>query len=101
MFYQTLHYDDSTDLLYPPENSDAIPPILLSEHKDAVQSLKPNKAPGPDDLVSEMFQNRRKSLYQWLLTLLNTIIDKREKPKQLSTAKIITSFLQFDYQTKV
>ena len=95
-FYQTLYFDDSTDILYLPENPDAIPPILLSELTDAIKSLKPNKAPGPDDLVAEMFKHGGETLHQRLLNLLNPIIDKREKPKQLSIAEIITLFKSSD-----
>ena len=95
-FYQTLYFDDSTDILYLPENPDAIPPILLSKLTDAIKSLKPSNAPGPDDLVAEMFKHGGETLHQRLLNLLNTIIDKREKPKQLSIAEIITLFKSGD-----
>ena len=54
--------------------------------------LKRNKAPGPDDIVTEML----KHLVDKLLILYNKMIELRETPTQMRLSEIVTLFKKGD-----
>lgn len=50
-------------------------PILENEIISAIQSLKSNKAPGPDGLIGEFYKNGREHILPFLIKFFNYIFD--------------------------
>ena len=95
-FYATL-YCDNDDVIIPlPENNSPIPPIIKSEIQKAINMLKKNKAPGPDDIVAEMLKHGGDILVHKLLLLYNKMIEQRDTPSQMRLSEIVTLFKKGD-----
>lgn len=71
-------------------------PVTLDELQHAIKLLKPNKAPGPDSIVAEMFKHGGNSLHNYLLELINTMLSTRATPTHMQLTEIITLFKKGD-----
>lgn len=63
--------------------------ITVDEVIDSVDSLKPNKAPGPDGLTAEMLKVTRSVLVPLLWKLFNKILECRQFPEEWAKALIV------------
>ena len=64
----------------------------MKEVKRAIKTLKAEKAPGPDDLPSDILLNAGISLNAALTDIFEMIRQKRRVPKQWNNVKIKTLF---------
>ena len=95
-FYATLYFENDDVFIPLPENDYPIPPIIKSEVQKAINMLKKNKAPGPDDIVTKMLKHGGEILVDKLLTLYNKMIELRETPTQMRLSEIVTLFKKGD-----
>ena len=65
------------------------PPIMKDEVKNAIKTMKNNKAPGPDGITSEMIQSLEELGVDILTKLTNKIYDTGEIPEDLSKSIFI------------
>ena len=97
-FYQDL-YNSSTQQsehkIIPPRNPD-IPPILKREVEEALNDMKDNKAPGNDELTSDIIKQGGEEVIQQLVKLFNQILILQKIPKAWKEAKIILLFKKGD-----
>ena len=70
--------------------------ITLDEVKKVVESLKNNKAAGPDLIKNEMIKHSGKHFHKLLVKLYNHIFMGNEYPEVWKTSTIITSFKSGD-----
>ena len=94
-FYKDL-YDSKTSGKTNYQETDPVLPVTLDELQHAIKLLKPNKAPGPDSIVAEMFKHGGNSLHKYLLELINTMLSTRATPTQMQLTEIITLFKKGD-----
>ena len=76
---------------YVEERSDILP-ATYDELKQALNQLKKNKAPGPDNLTVELLLHGGDTLHKCLLKMINLIFEFRSIPSQLELTEIITLF---------
>ena len=67
-------------------------PITVEEVKRAIKTLKAGKAPGPDDLPTDILLNAGKSLIVALTDIFEMIWQEGQVPKQWNNVKIKTLF---------
>ena len=63
--------------------------ITMGELKNAIKSLKPNKAVGPDGIPNEVYINAGQDHLEYLLKIFNTVTRDKEIPPQWKTGEII------------
>ncbi|CAF1440577.1 unnamed protein product [Rotaria magnacalcarata] len=61
---------------------DEMPPILISEVRTAVQSLKADKAPGPDGITNEALKFGGYELWKIIAKLFNECLENEDIPTQ-------------------
>ena len=97
-FYQDLYNDISSDPDYniQCDTELEIPPILLSELDYGVKNLKSGKAPGIDNVFSELIKLGGDPLKHALLKLLNLIISTFKIPSNFQQSIIVLIFKKGD-----
>jgi exonuclease III len=71
--------------------SQLINPISLKEVEDAIESLDPNKAPGPDGLSGWFFKLHKQQISPLLVKLYNSFLQGKESiPQQLKEGILVT-----------
>ena len=73
-----------------------IPPILQREVEEAVNSMKDNKAPGNDEITSDIIKQGGEETITQLLKLFNQILEKQQIPTTWKEAKIILLYKKGD-----
>ena len=68
----------------------------MSEVQHALKKIKPGKAPGPDNITSELLKEGGTNLHMWLHDLVNRIFSTRDIPTQLKISEIITQHKKGD-----
>ena len=67
-------------------------PFTLQELKDALAKIKAGKAPGPDGVVGELFQNLDPQSEEILLDIYNKIWIEGDVPRSWVEARVVTIF---------
>lgn len=92
-FYQDLYSSkkeqDKTDMCTKSTDQTDLPNITVKEVELAVKQMKENKAPGTDDITSDIFKIGGDEIYTQLAKLYNNIIQEKTIPKCWKDAKII------------
>ena len=94
-FYKDLYDSNTSGKTNYPEH-DPVLPVTIDELQHAIKSLKPNKAPGPDAIVAEMFKHGGNILHNYILELINKMLSSRQTPTQMQLSEIITLFKKGD-----
>jgi len=92
-FYQDLYSsktegDLDEERVMSPENSE-IPPITQEEVNEAIKQMKKNKAPGIDEITSDIIKEGGKETVTQLVKLYNQIMQERKIPVTWKEAKVI------------
>ena len=91
-FYQDLYNStqdgDDANEEYSMEEGE-LPPIIPSEVQEAVDQMKENKAPGIDDITSDIIKLGGDEIKTQLVTLFNQILEMKKIPSKWKEAKII------------
>ena len=95
-FYKDLYDSNTSGKTNYPEH-DPVLPVTIDELQHAIKSLKPNKAPGPDAIVAEMFKHGGNILHNYILELINKMLSSRKTPTQMQLSEIITLFKKGDH----
>ena len=90
-FYKDLYDSNTSGKTNYPE-IDPVLPVTIDELQHAIKLLKPNKAPGPDAIVAEMFKHGGNTLHNFTLELINKMLSTRQTPTQMQLSEIITFF---------
>jgi len=64
----------------------------MEEVQHGLFKLKANKAPRPDNITAELFQEEGTTLHEWLLKLTTSIFKTKSIPTQLEMSEIVTLF---------
>ena len=73
-----------------------IPPILQREVEENVNSMKDSKAPGNDEITSDIINQGGEETVTQLLKLFNQILEKQQIPTTWKEAKIILLYKKGD-----
>ena len=90
-FYQELYSSRSNQVkenFLSPDQMD-IPTITVEEIELAVKQMKKNKAPGLDEITSDIIKIGGEQIYTQLASLYNQILTERKIPKEWKEAKVI------------
>ena len=82
----------AAERIQPETVTNSIPtgPFTPEEFKKAIESLKKNKAPGPDDImVNELLKNGGNYLHSVLRTICSSILSGSDPPWQWTTGNIV------------
>ena len=80
--------DDDINEEHPTEEGD-LPPIIPSEVKEAINQMKENKAPGIDDITSDIIKLGGEEMETQLVILFNRILESKKVPSSWKEAKTI------------
>ena len=97
-FYQELFSSKSNEnkpKIVSPDQS-ALPEITEREIEAATKEMKDNKAPGTDDITSDIIKIGGRETIRELTKLYNQILDKRRIPSCWKEAKVILLFKKGD-----
>ena len=97
-FYQELYSSKSNEnkpKIVSPDQS-ALPEITEREVEAATKEMKDNKAPGTDDITSDIIKIGGRETIRELTKLYNQILDERRIPSCWKEAKVILLFKKGD-----
>ena len=95
-FYQELYHQNRETPANHDHDDEEIPPILLEELQAAYNTMKPDKASGPDGVNTEMLKHGGAVLQASLLHLMNLIVSSKSLPTKLKESEIVTIFKKGD-----
>ncbi len=98
-FYQDLYGSTRQHIQEVPSRTTRntkIPPILQSEVEEALNSMKDHKAPGIDEITSDILKQGGEEILQQLTQLFNQISEAQKIPASWKEAKIILLFKKGD-----
>jgi hypothetical protein len=82
-FYTELFASKTTvPLEIDKREEEEVPKILISEVREAVKSLKNDKAPGPDGIVNEVLKTGEYTLWKAIASLFNDCLQQEDVPEQ-------------------
>lgn len=71
------------------ENDEDIPNVLISEVREAIKSLKNDKAPGPDGITNEVLKAGEFTLWKVLAKLFDECIEQEDVPTQWKSSTTV------------
>ena len=80
----------------PSSDESDIPPIIHSEVQTAINQMKRNKAPGIDQITTDIIILGGEEVIQEMVTLFNDILKEKRIPKEWKEAKVILLFKKGD-----
>ena len=98
-FYKDLYSSKTEmgeDTNRPSSDESDIPPIIHSEVQTAINQMKRNKAPGIDQLTTDIIILGGEEVIQEMVTLFNDILKEKRIPKEWKEAKVILLFKKGD-----
>ena len=87
-YIKDLFEDERNEEHIVEKNSEG-PPIMRDEVRAALKRMKPGKAPGPDNITTEMIEALEESGIEKITVLLNEIYDTGKIPKDMSKSIFI------------
>lgn len=90
-FYQELYSSTKPtgEKVESKTNGTELPPILPTEVEEAIRQMKENKAPGPDEITSDVIKTGGEETIRQLTDLYNKILQEKKVPIKWKEAKII------------
>ncbi|KAK6060747.1 hypothetical protein COOONC_01585 [Cooperia oncophora] len=95
-FYTKLYRSTTVVPRSPCPANDEIPPILISEVRNVIESLKFQKAPGPDGISAELLKAGGITMQKVLAEHFNHYLRKGEIPEQWKCSKTVLIFKKGD-----
>ena len=96
LYASKIEVETGEDTNIPSPDAIEIPPILHSEVQTAINQMKRNKAPGTDQVTTDIMVVGGEVIIQEMVTLFNDILNKTRIPKDWKEAKIIILFKKGD-----
>ncbi|KIH50536.1 hypothetical protein ANCDUO_19385, partial [Ancylostoma duodenale] len=95
-FYTKLYRSTRTVPRCPSPTEDRLPPILISEVRNAIQSLKKGTAPGPDGDTADLLRVGGHTKHRSLADHFNSYLEAGNIPNQWKCSKTILIFKKGD-----
>ncbi|KAK3803056.1 hypothetical protein RRG08_027978 [Elysia crispata] len=98
-FYATLYENtiqSPTNLQRESADKDEVPPFTVDEVRKCLKEMSKNKAPGPDDITSDVLLLGEEPVLKYLTSCYNKILKTKEIPPSWDEAKIIILYKKGD-----